>query len=615
MTSEPSHSAECPRHLCPGALECWLVAAIFLTGLGLRAAWPSRLAVEHFDEGVYASNIFFSDEKGEERYPDQYLFAPPLFPALIEIGMVISGPSNPAAVAVSILAGSLTVPLVWWVGRRWCGPCAGLASSTLVAMNDVHIFFSRAALTDVLLCFWLIAAVYFLWEGLASRSRLALFVAGIVTGLAWWTKYNGWLPLAIGLAGLVPWSLFGAAPPRGVMPRAVPNLRGLAGLLAPWAFVAGVAIAIWSPFLWSLEARGGYAAVAANHRGYLVGLSGWWNSLTEQAGKLGALDGLPSFYAPLAAILACLCFQRFSTCRSTWNLLGANLLVLVGLPVALGLTTIAGSSLVLGLGAAAGTAWLLVTQSRAEENKTSAEPMGLAGWLLAAWYVGLFLTTPLYTPYPRLTLPWLTACWLGGGILVGTVIGREDDPTYVRSAASDSTGRQLAGDEPVSGQPASRSSAVVVLLLAIVGCAALQWFLSRPGVPGWEPRNGLAHATPEVLKAIQGSAELAGRADLASFIIYTYGEPAALFQLRLAGARWVRPIKDLGLANPAALRQAADVRALRAASSGDARLLRTTGRPPGSSTFHCTRSVPAKPFGDARRIPNAGFARDGARAL
>jgi hypothetical protein len=64
----------------------------------------------------------------------------------------------------------------------------------------------------------------------------------------------------------------------------------------------------------------------------------------------------------------------------------------------------------------------------------------------------------------------------------------------------------------------------------------------------------LADATPEVLKAFQGSTGPAGRADLESFIIYTYGEPAALFQLRLAGARWVRPIKDLDLANPAAPR-------------------------------------------------------------
>jgi dolichyl-phosphate-mannose-protein mannosyltransferase len=554
MPSEPPHSAEHPRNR-PGALECWLVAAIFLAGLGLRVAWPSRLAVEHFDEGVYASNIFFLDDVELPHYPDQHLYAPPLLPFLIEHAMILLGPSNAVAVAASIVAGSLTIPLVWWVGRRWGGPSAGLASSTLVALNDIHIFFSRAALTDVLLCFWLIAAVYFFWEGVASSNRLALFAAGIATGLAWWTKYNGWLPLAIGLAGLIAWRLFGAASAAGMMPQLMAKPRALAGSLVQWAFVAGLALLVWWPFLWSLEARGGYAAVAANHRGYLVGPSGWWQSLTEQADKLGELDGWLSFHAPLVAIVVGLCFQRFSTGRSTWNLLSENRVALVALPVAMGLAAVAGSSLVLGLGAAIGITRLLAPQMRADDGKTSAEPVRLAGWLLAAWYVGLFLTTPLYTPYSRLTLPWLTACWLGGGLLIGMVIGREDDSIRVRVDASDATGHRSAGHGPVSGQPATQSSAVMMLLLAVVVvCAGLERFVSPAGVPGWEPRNGLVDATPRVLKAIQGTPALAGRSDLESFIVYTYGEPAALFQLRLAGTRWVRPVKDLGLANPEAPR-------------------------------------------------------------
>ena len=36
--------------------------------------------------------------------------------------------------------------------------------------------------------------------------------------------------------------------------------------------------------------------------------------------------------------------------------------------------------------------------------------------------------------------------------------------------------------------------------------------------------------------------------DLESFAIYTYGDPACLFQLRLAGVRWVRPVQNLDFA-------------------------------------------------------------------
>src|SRR5579872_1697517 len=149
MSDDPPSTIEPASTRRSGAAEWLLVVALFLTGLVLRSAYPSRLAVEHFDEGVYASNIFFSGEKGDEHYPDQHLYAPPLLPFLIEYTMLLLGPSNFAPMVVNIIAGSMTVPLVWWVGRRWFGPTAGLASATLVALSDVHIFFSRTALTDV----------------------------------------------------------------------------------------------------------------------------------------------------------------------------------------------------------------------------------------------------------------------------------------------------------------------------------------------------------------------------------------------------------------------------------------------------------------------------------
>src|SRR5262245_51133797 len=132
----------------PTWVELALVVVVSLVGFGLRATMPGRMAVEHFDEGVYASNFFFSGDKGDERYPNQYLYAPPLVPILIELTMVAFGASNFAACALSIIAGSLTVPLVWWVGRQWFGAASGLTAATLLALSDVHILFSRTALTD-----------------------------------------------------------------------------------------------------------------------------------------------------------------------------------------------------------------------------------------------------------------------------------------------------------------------------------------------------------------------------------------------------------------------------------------------------------------------------------
>jgi hypothetical protein len=216
------------------------------------------------------------------------------------------------------------------------------------------------------------------------------------------------------------------------------------------------------------------------------------------------------------------------------------------MPLAVGLAILAGSSLVIGLAAAAGIAAILFCHLKDPADVTGHLPGRLPGWLLAAWYVGLFLTTPLYTPYPRLTLPWLMASWLGAGMAIGALIGHDENPGQAQVESADSADRAPAGDNLNDPPPASQRSAVALLLVAlIIAGAGLEWFMAHRGVPGWEPRTGMADAAPAIMKAIQGVPSLAGQNDLESFVVYTYGEPAALFQLRLAGVRWVRPVKDL----------------------------------------------------------------------
>ena len=141
----------------------WLPAAIVLTGVLLRSAYPSRMAVEHFDEGVYASNLWFGADDGF-RYPNRHLYAPPLLPALTEWSMILLGPSHVGCMLVSLLAGGLTIGLIWWVAGEWFGEEAALAAATLAGLSDFHILYSRTVLTDVLLCFWLLLAVYLTGE-------------------------------------------------------------------------------------------------------------------------------------------------------------------------------------------------------------------------------------------------------------------------------------------------------------------------------------------------------------------------------------------------------------------------------------------------------------------
>ncbi len=70
-------------------------------------------------------------------------------------------------------------------------------AALLLATCEYHLIYSRMALTDAtfVLFFW--AALALLSRGLETKSSHWLLVGGVCTGLAWNTKYHGFLPLLI----------------------------------------------------------------------------------------------------------------------------------------------------------------------------------------------------------------------------------------------------------------------------------------------------------------------------------------------------------------------------------------------------------------------------------
>ncbi len=161
----------------PDRKEWGLVLAIVLLGLFLRAMFPGRMAVEHFDEGVYASNLWF-DADNRFRYPARHLYAPPLMPWLLEWSQVFFGPTHFGTMLVGIASGSLTILLIWWMVRAWFGIPAGIAAACLAAFSDYHAIYSRSALTEPVLCFLLLGSVYFVWISLVKLEFRPAVVCG-----------------------------------------------------------------------------------------------------------------------------------------------------------------------------------------------------------------------------------------------------------------------------------------------------------------------------------------------------------------------------------------------------------------------------------------------------
>ncbi len=525
----------------------WLWGAI-LFGSIIRLSYPSRMAVEHFDEGVYASNFWFGPEDNFS-YPARYLYAPPLLPAVIEWTMIIASlcgikPTGFIPIIPCLIAGIAMIPSIWWVCRRWFGPVAGLTSAWLVATSDFHASYSRAALTDVPVTLFILWAVYFIERtfaacaakdvlpngrdkqksnrGLVTLPWRNIFLAGFFTALAWWTKYNGWLPLAIGLAGGTLWQL--------LTPR---NDRQISRICSCWLLIATLAIFAWSPVLWGLQIHGGYSAVASNHRKYVVGFgsdgfkSVWASSAWRQLKNVGLYENpLDIFYGPFqnrqypGEMIPFRPDLYFNYAQSGgWRHLVAGLRDWAFTSVTPLLVPLA--SLVLS----AMICLMLVFQCRQSSLRLSI-------CVIATWFAGLTLATPFYYPYPRLVLPWLCSTWICIGLGV---------EIWLRRSYSGS-------EKPGSGLRFSIFK-VAVLSMALSSAARLM----SGSAFAWSDRTCVLSTARQFAADIRKEAASSGFSE-SEAVVYVMGDPALFFGLKAEGLPAVGPVQGLGFMQSPAVR-------------------------------------------------------------
>jgi 4-amino-4-deoxy-L-arabinose transferase-like glycosyltransferase len=501
-----------------GRGELLLLIVVVGFGLILRTAFLSRAAVEHFDEGVYASGVWF-DETYAHQYPRLHLYGPPLIPWLAKAALVCeymlregSGVASASWTPIlPPLAGACLMPLaVWWIARRWFGIAPAMGAAVFCAFSDLHAAYSRAVLTDALMALFFLLSVWLIQKAIAGWSWRAAAAAGCMTAATWWTKYNGWLPLAIGL---------GATLLAAVIQR--PPLRESRDRVARWCAVAAIAALAWSPVLILLQPFGGYAQVAANHRNYLVGLSRWLDTAGHQHANLCFFDGAVTICGFLAAS-AVVAFPRIGGLerkhrRSACVGVGALAISLAAIAALLGSDAVL---LILALTGVSDRVRSSVARRGHDDDWPAAD------WFLAVWFLGLFALTPMYVAYPRLVLPWLTSAWLGAGVgldrLIAVLVGVE-----VRSAA---TKRMWAYS----------------IIMGIAGGTLLSCGseIGMRRVPAWCDRTGMK----QVAAGIRADLEAyAGREGISpdEVLVCVYGEPALFYQLRAGGMQHVLPVVEI----------------------------------------------------------------------
>lgn len=346
------------------------------------------MAIEHFDEGVYAANYYSSHL--DYRYPDQHLYAPPLFPAILEWTLIFTGGDPHSVMWVNVVLGTGLVAAIWWVTRLMAGVGAAFAAAGLATFSDFLIQYSRTALTETPVNLLMVLAVGAGLVAVRDRNGIAALAAALLTAAAWWTKYNGWLPLAILGAGLAGWVVFERPRLTEWLPRV-----GLYFAMACGAFL------FWLPYLWSLAEVGGYSAVAKNHADYVVGLLGWWDAAVRH------LKTQEGFGEPLLlTLIGGTFFASARLFKGEWTQTSSWLvppLVVVTLVLPLGGMTL--GFLVLAVYGIAGQ----LTATRGEN-----QILGI--WILMAWGIGLLVATPAYQPYPRLLMTLTISLMIGAGM-------------------------------------------------------------------------------------------------------------------------------------------------------------------------------------------------------
>jgi 4-amino-4-deoxy-L-arabinose transferase-like glycosyltransferase len=439
-----------PNSPSSGLVSREVLIVFFLTifGATIRLWAPNRLGLVHFDEGIYAIAGLWSVSPGGPAAIDPMViaYAPPAFPILVGLSYAFFGVSDLAAILVSVLAGTLTIPATAWLAWRTFGAGAGACAAALVALSGFHIAFSRMALTDAsFLLFWVLGLIC--GQRFLERPGLLTAVAlGSSVGLAQLFKYNGWVIGAIVVLTAGLGSIFD------------PRDRTRSNLMAIWGLgllAALVSAAIYWPWVRVVRSHGGYGRLLAHHQSYMTGIGSWLPHLRLQLDQVRAFSGEGDWEAA-AFVAASVCLYLIVQPGNRGRVV----------PVGYFLLFAAGIFMFPYFYWFLGAIWILRGAPRTRGQRLLA-----GGWLF------LSILTPFYHPYARLWLPIQHLGWVMMPDLGRVVFATAERAEHARVDLRDfATSRRAS----VAVKAGLFLVVVFLLVLSRPRCPALSWTSELP---------------------------------------------------------------------------------------------------------------------------------------
>jgi 4-amino-4-deoxy-L-arabinose transferase-like glycosyltransferase len=273
------------------------LAAIVAAGAILRAAWLDHQSY-WYDESVSAEIARAPLEDILRGAPfARDLGNPPLYYALLHAVARLVGDGDVALRALSVVAGTLSIPLVFDVGRRTLGARVGLVAAALFAVAPAAVYFAQEARTYALTTLLALATVDALLA--ATRRPRSLLRWAAVSAALFFTVYAHYFGVFLGVALVVAVAL---------------DRRRRPALLGPLALACGAAAAVWlaawgPAFVAQLRAPGNlarsaetwWAHVLATPLFYSVGTTLLWKDAHEPWRLVAAGLACAAFAVPAAA--------------------------------------------------------------------------------------------------------------------------------------------------------------------------------------------------------------------------------------------------------------------------------------------------------------------------
>jgi len=164
---------------------------ILLLSIALRALFsiffPSPIISDAKDYDSFAKSILHYHIFGENGVPSSD--RPPLYPFFLALLYLLPFPDIPTAFIFQIIISSLTVIIIYLLGRRHLGERGGFIAGLIACFTPDYLFFSSALLTETLFIFLFLLGVY-IYEHKGSFYPL---LSGILFGFSALTRPEGFI--------------------------------------------------------------------------------------------------------------------------------------------------------------------------------------------------------------------------------------------------------------------------------------------------------------------------------------------------------------------------------------------------------------------------------------